>query len=670
MNGIEPTGAIVSYGVLFSIKVTLLLGIGFLASISFRKASASLRHLLWSATFVALLVLPIPAGLALLANGLRIPIPLAPASVESSPSAIPDADTPAAPVVGMSAPSDATSASSGEPRRRRALSWSTVAVLVWLGGFAVLVGRLVAGIVASIREVLRAKEANHGEWSELLEAACDRLEVSEEVSLRTSHRNRLPMTIGLFYPTILLPVSAQTYAAPRRWAVLLHELAHVRRRDCLTLFLAQIVSALYWWNPLVWLAARDMRLLSERASDDLVLGTGASPADYAHDLLEMARGLHEERFTPLASVAMAHRSRFEERLLAILDPAVARRAVSTRWAFGASTFALPVLIFVALAVPTRASRLEPEEASTGTEAVVTSEGQSIQRSTAESEDPAPEPEAAPAPRAEPQSAPVPEEQKSKSKSKSKPTVSPEARDKARAALAEALDDPDASVQKEALHALVQMGDASVAPHLAHALESGDAETRAEAAWGLGQLRDDSSVASLQKALSDDNAEVREQAAWALGMIRSPSAVDGLVAALSDAEENVREQAAWALGMIRDPRAVAALSNAIVDRDANVRSQAVWALGMMRSKDSFDALVKALSDETADVREQAAWALGMLHDSRAIEALSRALKDEDSDVREQAAWALGVLANGEGDEPDPPVDSHREHDPSDFPGKVL
>jgi HEAT repeat protein/beta-lactamase regulating signal transducer with metallopeptidase domain len=689
MNGIESVaseGAVVSHVVLFALKVTLLLGIGFLASLSFRKASASSRHLLWTTTFVALLALPFAGGLGLVAKDLTIPIALLPAAPGSGASTVRTGDAP--PVAMLVATRSAPPRDGRDAQLDRApgksndlvSSTATAAVLVWAFGTALLFARLGAGIVASIREVLRAREVQDDAWDRLLDAACARLRLRGEVSLRASARTRLPMTIGLFHPTILLPESAASYAAPRRQAVLLHELAHVRRRDCLTLFLAQLVSAIYWWNPLVWLAARDMRLLSERASDDLVLATGTPPADYAHDLLEMARGLNEERFTPLASVAMAHRSRFEERLLAILDPGMARGVVGARWALGLGAFALPGLFFVALAVPTRASRPE----STEVIAPLTTERAQEEARTEpgpreERVEKAPRPVAEPVASERAETAVVAEtsqsaerEEPSSEKKPARERPSAEAMKKARAALAEALDDPDSSVQQQALHALVQMNDESVAPHLAHALESSDPETRAQAAWGLGQLRNEASAPTLSKALSDDNAEVREQAAWALGMIRSASAVDGLVGALADGEESVREQAAWALGMIRDPRAVEGLSRAVVDKKESVRSQAVWALGMVRAPETFDALATALSDENADVRSQAAWALGMLRDPRAIEPLSRALKDAESEVREQAAWALGVLANGGGDEPDPrpEPDPNPRPDPGFTPGKVL
>jgi hypothetical protein len=105
----------------------------------------------------------------------------------------------------------------------------------------------------------------------------------------------------------------------------LHELAHVRRHDCLTQALAQLICALYWFSPLVWLAARRLRAERERACDDFVLEAGTKGSAYATHLLEIARmmGPRIPAFTR-AGVSMAHVSQLEGRLMAILNPATRR----------------------------------------------------------------------------------------------------------------------------------------------------------------------------------------------------------------------------------------------------------------------------------------------------------------------------------------------------------
>ena len=74
---------------------------------------------------------------------------------------------------------------------------------------------------------------------------------------------------GLLAPNvILLPADADSWGEDRLRAVLLHELAHIRRNDWESRLIAQIMCAVYWFNPLVWFAARRMQVEAERACDD------------------------------------------------------------------------------------------------------------------------------------------------------------------------------------------------------------------------------------------------------------------------------------------------------------------------------------------------------------------------------------------------------------------
>ena len=70
---------------------------------------------------------------------------------------------------------------------------------------------------------------------------------------------------------VLLPAEAEEWPEDRRRAVLLHELAHVKRRDCLSQLIAQLACAVHWFNPLIWLAGHRMLVERERACDDLAL---------------------------------------------------------------------------------------------------------------------------------------------------------------------------------------------------------------------------------------------------------------------------------------------------------------------------------------------------------------------------------------------------------------
>ncbi|HWC17689.1 MAG TPA: M56 family metallopeptidase, partial [Terriglobales bacterium] len=103
-------------------------------------------------------------------------------------------------------------------------------------------------------------------------------------------------------------------------AVLCHEIAHIKRHDALTQFLASLAAAIYWFNPFVWLVVRGMRVERERACDDYVLASGTMPSEYAHELLEIVSTL--VRPQPAAALAMARRSQLEGRVLALVNPRV------------------------------------------------------------------------------------------------------------------------------------------------------------------------------------------------------------------------------------------------------------------------------------------------------------------------------------------------------------
>jgi beta-lactamase regulating signal transducer with metallopeptidase domain len=111
---------------------------------------------------------------------------------------------------------------------------------------------------------------------------------------------------------------------------LLHELAHVKRGDLLAQNLAQLACALYWFNPLAWVAAHRLRIEREQACDDTVLSAGTKASDYANHILEIIRSLRIAKCPALAAVAMAQCSQIEHRLRAILNPRLCRRALTSK----------------------------------------------------------------------------------------------------------------------------------------------------------------------------------------------------------------------------------------------------------------------------------------------------------------------------------------------------
>jgi len=176
----------------------------------------------------------------------------------------------------------------------------------------------------------------------LLTQLCRQLRLRRPPILLHSADRDMPMTWGILRPKLLLPAAFGTWPAARRRDVMLHELAHIVRRDCLSQWLGHVARAIYWFHPLVWLAARQMCRERERACDDLVLASGADAPDYAEHLLHIASGLQPPAFSAHAAIAMARPSNLETRIVAILDPRTDRRRVTRAGIVVLATLALLV----------------------------------------------------------------------------------------------------------------------------------------------------------------------------------------------------------------------------------------------------------------------------------------------------------------------------------------
>lgn len=237
--------------------------------------------------------------------------------------------------------------------------WTWWLVAAWLAGVLTGLVRLGVAHVRAYALVHRSVEVDEPSLQYLAHDIARRLGIAEPVRLRWNRWSIMPLSVGLFHSTVLLPVEAKEWAPQHREAVLLHELAHVKRRDCLVQFLAQVTCAVYWFNPLVWVAARQIQVEREHACDDIVLAAGTKASAYAEVLLEAARSLRSAAWSAPAAMAMARRSQLEGRLLSILDSDASRR----RFRRGETTLA--VALVAALAMPLTAMHAAPpaEEAT-------------------------------------------------------------------------------------------------------------------------------------------------------------------------------------------------------------------------------------------------------------------------------------------------------------------
>lgn len=324
-------------------KATLLLGLaGSVHALARSRASAATRHLVWTLTIACLLLLPV---LSPVLPGWGIPLPQlsrGPATV-LAPAATPRAEPAAFPAREGRAAAPAPPA--GTPPLR--IPWASAALALYAAGVLLLLARLAVERLAIRRVAWSAQVVNEAEWTELVRSSARVLGVERPVALLRSRGATMPVTWGTRRPTILLPAAAGAWPEPRRRAVVLHEMAHVARHDCLVQTLAALACALYWLHPGVWWAARHLRVERELASDDLVVGAGTPPRDYAGHLLEIARTLHAPPAALTAS--MARPSQVEQRMLALLDTTRARASPGRRARATAALAAAALLVPVASA---------------------------------------------------------------------------------------------------------------------------------------------------------------------------------------------------------------------------------------------------------------------------------------------------------------------------------
>jgi beta-lactamase regulating signal transducer with metallopeptidase domain len=326
-----------------AIKGLVILSLTALAVLAMRRASAAARHLVWLVGTVSLLILPIlsaalPAWHVLpqWANNVVAPAPApiavpAPVLVRSAPDnqLLPnEAPTLAELPAVAQAPAAATPLrlSTSSPLR---LVWQTWVLLAWLAGSALLLGYVALGF-ASLRWLQRrSSRITSGSWPILLRQLCDQIGLGRPVQLLSSPHRTMPMTWGIWRTRLLLPEDSTSWSNEQRRTVLLHELAHAKRWDCLTQLVVQVACALYWFNPLLWLAWKRIEAEREQACDDLVLSAGTKASAYAEQLLHIASEMPAVRYSA-AAIAMARPSQLEDRLLAILDVTRNRRNL-TRW---------------------------------------------------------------------------------------------------------------------------------------------------------------------------------------------------------------------------------------------------------------------------------------------------------------------------------------------------
>ena len=317
-------------------KVSLIVLFGLLATTLLRKQSAAVRHWVLAAALVCAAATP----------ALRLVVPAWQTSAAwLTTSRLQLIDRPMAVF-------DVAALSEGARAAAPAVGYNAAAIarwlrLVWIAGASVSLFVLLAGLGWLSWLASRATRVTAGPWAVAGDEVARRYELRRPPVLLQSEHLTLLVTWGFRRPKVLLPADAVHWPDDRIRIVLGHELAHIRRGDWLMQTAATLLRAAYWFNPLVWVACRRLRLESEQACDDAVLELGVEGSTYATELVDLARKFRSQRQVFVPAAAIARPSSLERRVRAMLNVRLNRNPITRRASLAAAIVLAAVTVLVA-----------------------------------------------------------------------------------------------------------------------------------------------------------------------------------------------------------------------------------------------------------------------------------------------------------------------------------
>jgi hypothetical protein len=502
-------------------KITFVLLLLLLALALLRHESAARRTLATQLSLFALLLLPLLWGVL---PSTELALPLAWSALTDAPLVIPDL-----PGIAWFAPAPEISDSAFSWVKLCLFTYAFIASVLMLNIFWNIyrLNRLPARLPRHLSTEIRL-EAQLA-WQNSLAKLCQLYAIRRPVRLLISDHVRSPISWGIFHPVIMVDVTTINHFPPDD--VLRHELAHIANFDWLSLIFGRVICAIYWFHPLVWLMFRHLTFNMECKTDDVVLTRGATASDYAQTLMQISQQAHapEPAATPLAGRGRS----LVTRLIAILEPATQRQAVSTRM-WGWSVFATIAIVFPLGSLAFIGEQISWPDA--------------LFKNTAH---------------ANVRAGKTAADELDKLNNSNFTT------------LAQALRTENYE-QRHAIDIASFRQRAAIAP-LVLALHDTNPKVRRLALWGFGEMRFNETGAVIALMLKDRDALVRGEAARALAELQDTAWTMHIIPLLQDTNAFVRASAAHALGDLRDPRSSAALKAGLHDKHADVLEEIRWAL---------------------------------------------------------------------------------------------
>ena len=320
----------------------ILLAAALVIRLAMRRSSAAARHAVVSLGIVGqLLVFVVPAAMP------RLVVPYPVSEAVEVERAVNHAGASALPVRAPGAGWNSSTEESDDSGTNSGTAFARLALLAWSGVGGAIWLRYLLGHLRVRRLRSRGRQAEEVLPHGVLDAAGHAAGLRLPVDVRLSEVP-VPVACGIVRPAVLLPHTAVGWSPNRLRMVLVHEFAHVRRRDVCIQGLAQLACALFWFDPLVWWARSRLRADAEEAADDAVLRAGMR-AD--HYVLELVRLMRETIRVPCPVATASIGRDLGSRVRRVLDPRPRRNEVRRRPLVAGAVLALAVTLLLGAVTP-------------------------------------------------------------------------------------------------------------------------------------------------------------------------------------------------------------------------------------------------------------------------------------------------------------------------------
>ncbi len=321
LNVLEQQHQLLHFLIDLSFKSSLILILAFSIQLYLGTRAASLKSIVWMMVFAALIFLPLFHEIFP-----RISLPI---NYDSTALAVAHSNT-------------ALVAENFETKINSFASSLFGAALGYLLICGLLISYLLSGILKVVFLTRLAKPFKHEVAQQKLQQLKQLNGVDRPIDLLVSPTISSPLTWGIWRHKIIFPLAANGWSAELFEQSISHELGHIQRSDWILQILARTAVSLYWINPLIWLAHRNLLIESEKACDDVAVDNTGCALSYAQNLLQLATSFNSQK-PLLAPALLGVRSSLSHRIRHILKQERTGRSSDT-------SSILPGLFWAALVV--------------------------------------------------------------------------------------------------------------------------------------------------------------------------------------------------------------------------------------------------------------------------------------------------------------------------------